>query len=115
MNKRPRKPIVRKSAQPKETDPAEITEVAAKLSDEIALLKEELGKLTSHRFMRIQNSFWRLLLYQITNGLMMGLGTVLGATILVSFLAYFLSQIELMPIIGEWATQILEQIEQRKR
>ena len=42
---------------------------------------------------------------------MVGLGTVLGATILVSFLAYFLSQIELLPIIGEYATRVLEQIE----
>jgi hypothetical protein len=84
------------------------------LSSEVAALRAELHKLTSHRFMRIQNSFWRLLIYQLTNGLMVGLGTVLGATILVSFLAYFLSQIELLPIIGEYATRVLEQIELRK-
>lgn len=96
-------------------DTADITKSVETLAAEIAVLKSELNKLTNHRFMRIQNSFWRLLLYQLTNGLMMGLGTVLGATILVSVLVYFLSQIELMPIIGEWATQVLEQIEQRKR
>lgn len=94
---------------------ADIAQSAETLAAEIATLKAELNKLTSHRFMRIQNSFWRLLLYQITNGLMMGLGTVLGATILVSVLVYFLSQIELLPIIGEWATQIMDQIEQRRR
>ena len=81
------------------------------LSAEVAALRAELHKLTSHRFMRIQNSLWRLLLYQVTNGLMVGLGTVLGATILVSILGYFLAQIELLPIIGDWATRVLEQIE----
>lgn len=85
------------------------------LAEEVANLKSELSKLTNHRFMKIQNSFWRLLLYQITNGLVLGLGTVLGATILVSILVYFLSQIELLPIIGEWATQIMEQIELKRR
>lgn len=84
------------------------------LSAEVSDLRAELHKLTSHRFMRIQNSLWRLLLYQLVNGLMIGLGTVLGATILVSSLVYFLSQVELLPIIGEFATKILEQIEMRR-
>ncbi len=106
------------SRRPRKTDAllpdpgAPSTEHAVEeLSAEVAALRAELHKLTSHRFMRIQNSLWRLLLYQLTNGLMVGLGTVLGATILVSFLAYFLSQIELLPIIGEYATRVLEQIE----
>ncbi len=86
----------------------------AELVAEVAALRAEVRKLTTHRFMRIQNSFWKLLLYQFTNGLMVGLGTVLGATILVSLVAYFLSQIELLPIIGDWAGEVIRQIEEQR-
>jgi ABC-type maltose transport system permease subunit len=95
-------------------EPATPASREAELTAEIAALRAEVHKLTSHRFMRIQNSFWKLLFYQLTNGLMVGLGTVLGATILVSFVAYSLSQIELVPIIGEYATKIIQQIKEQQ-
>lgn len=100
--------------KPPRQQPAAPPPSEANLSAEVAALRAEVRKLTTHRFLRIQNSFWKLLLYQFTNGLMVGLGTVLGATILVSFLAYFLSQVELVPIIGEYATEIIRQIEEQR-
>lgn len=80
------------------------------LAAEVASLRAELHRLNSHRFFRIQNSLPRLLLYQLSNGIMAGLGTVIGATLVVSVVLYFLSQIELVPIIGDYATQIIQQI-----
>lgn len=100
--------------KPPRQEPAAPPPTTADLVAEVAALRAEVHRLTTHRFMRIQNSFWKLLLYQLTNGLMIGLGTVLGASILVSVFAYFLSQIELLPIIGEWATQVIQQIEQQR-
>jgi hypothetical protein len=35
-----------------------------------------------------------------------GLGTVIGATVLLSLIVWSLSQISFIPIIGEWAAQI---------
>lgn len=81
------------------------------LREEIALLREEVSRLNEHRFIRIQNSPLRLLALQFGRGLVFGLGTVIGASILVSVLVYFLSQIELLPIIGDWASEIISQIE----
>ena len=74
-------------------------------------LTAEVEKLNQHRFIRIQNSVWRMMLFQLGRGLAFGLGSVLGATIVVSILAWFISQIEFIPLIGNWASEILKQID----
>ena len=74
-------------------------------------LTAEVEKLNQHRFIRIQNSVWRMMLFQLARGLAFGLGSVLGATIVVSILAWFISQIEFIPLIGNWASEILKQID----
>ena len=79
--------------------------------DAIAELTEEVRKLNAHRFIRVQNSLWKLILFQLLRGLAFGLGSVLGATILVSVLAWWLSQFEFIPIIGEWIGELAEEIE----
>lgn len=78
---------------------------------EIAALRAALEKLNDHRFMRIHNSTARLIWFQFLRGLAFGLGTVFGASILVSAMALALSQIEFLPIIGEWAAEVARQIE----
>ncbi len=79
--------------------------------DQIARLTRELEKLNAHRFVRIHNSLWRLVGFQFLRGLAFGLGSVVGATILVSLLAWWVSQFEFLPIIGDWAAQIADRIE----
>ncbi|MGR3839821.1 MAG: DUF5665 domain-containing protein [Cognatishimia sp.] len=74
-------------------------------------LTKEVETLNQHRFIRVQNSVWRMMLYQLSRGLAFGLGSVLGATIVVSIVAWFISQIEFIPLIGEWASEILKQID----
>jgi hypothetical protein len=74
-------------------------------------LTKEVETLNQHRFIRVQNSVWRMMLYQLGRGLAFGLGSVLGATIVVSIVAWFISQIEFIPLIGEWASEILKQID----
>lgn len=79
--------------------------------DALNKLAVEVEKLNQHRFIRIQNSVWRMMLFQLGRGLAFGLGSVLGATIVVSIFAWFISQIEFIPLIGNWASEILKQIE----
>ena len=82
-------------------------------SDIVAIreLTEEVRKLNAHRFIRVQNSLWKIVLFQLMRGLAFGLGSVLGATLLVSILAWWLSQFEFIPIIGEWIGQLAEEME----
>lgn len=74
-------------------------------------LVQEIERLNTHRFVTLHNSPLKLILFQFFRGLAFGLGTVLGATILVSLLAWWLAQIEFIPIIGDWAVRIVDEIE----
>ncbi len=80
------------------------------LTKEMRALRIELARLNSHRFVRIHNNVPRLLAFNFMRGLAVGLGTVLGATVLLSVLVWSLSQIEFLPIIGDWAAQIAAQM-----
>lgn len=108
------------NSSPDNRDPLETTAVSiaagenAPTESEIRRLRRELERLNKHRFVRIHNSLWQLMLFQLMRGLAFGLGSVLGATILVSLLAWWVSQFEFLPVIGEWAAQIAQEIEALK-
>jgi hypothetical protein len=82
-----------------------------KKEENIKGLEKSLNKLLKHNFFKIYNSFWKLFLISLFRGLASGLGWVLGATILVSLLTYTLSQIEFIPILGDWVSRLIEEIE----
>jgi len=88
--------------------------LSAETTAELQAVRSELKKLNSHRFIRMHNSVFRLIIFNFMRGLAFGLGTVLGASVLLSLLAWSLAQIEFMPIIGEWAAEVLRQMELAK-
>lgn len=84
-------------------------------SNRLDKLTQELETLNSHRFIRVHNSLWRLTLFQFFRGLAFGLGSVLGATLLVSLMVWWLSQFEFIPILGDFARQLIDWIEEPMR
>ena len=86
----------------------------AEIEQEIRALRDEVALLNSHRFIRLHNSVFRVMLFNLGRGLAFGLGTVLGASLLLSVLVWSLSQIEFLPIIGEWAAEIARQMEAQR-
>lgn len=80
-------------------------------ADAMRALAREVERLNAHRFIKVHNSVWRLVGFQFLRGLAFGLGSVLGASILVSALAWWVSQFEFLPIIGEWASQLAREID----
>lgn len=84
---------------------------AADVAQEMRALRAEVARLNGLSFVRIHNSIPRLLSYSLARGMAFGLGTVLGASLLLSVLAWSISQIEFLPIVGEWAAEIVRQIE----
>ncbi|WP_092782229.1 DUF5665 domain-containing protein [Jannaschia pohangensis] len=82
-----------------------------RLHDEIAALRREVASLNSHRWLKVHNSFPRLIAFQLARGLAFGLGTVLGASALLSVLVWSLSQINFIPIIGDYAADIISIIQ----
>lgn len=83
--------------------------------DDLAKLQAEVSRLNKHRFIRMHNSIPKLLWFNFTRGLAFGLGSVLGATVLVYLLVYLLRNIDFIPIIGDWANQVLEIISSQPR
>jgi len=79
--------------------------------DSIKRLEKAITNLREHNFFRMHDSLWTLIVFSLIRGLASGLGWVIGATILVSLLTIILSQIEFIPIAGEWAARLIEQIE----
>jgi hypothetical protein len=79
--------------------------------DSIKRLEKAITNLKEHNFFRMHASLWRLIVFGLIRGLASGLGWVIGATILVYLLTIILSQIEFIPIVGEWAARLIEQIE----
>ncbi|WP_179378040.1 DUF5665 domain-containing protein [Jannaschia marina] len=79
--------------------------------DEIAHLRREVARLNNHRFIKVHNSIPRLVMFQLYRGIAFGLGGVLGATVFLSITVWSLSQIDFIPIIGDWAKEIIEIIQ----
>lgn len=88
-----------------------MTEQTPDHTEALNRLTEEVERLNQHHFLWVQNSPWRVLISQFLRGLMFGLGSVLGATLLVSILAWWMSQFEFLPVIGDWALRLVEEIE----
>lgn len=81
------------------------------LAREIHALRKAIDTFNEHKFVQVENSLFRVLFRQLLRGLALGLGTVIGASVLVSVLVFLLSQINYIPIIGTWASDIADVIE----
>ncbi|MEM6277121.1 MAG: DUF5665 domain-containing protein [Pseudomonadota bacterium] len=81
------------------------------MTQDIDALTKELRNLQEHYAMRSLSSKRRMMFAQFLRGISFGLGSVLGATVLVSAVVYSLSQINFIPIIGDWANELIEIIE----
>lgn len=84
---------------------------ATDLAREVAGLRREIETLNAQRFFVINGSIVRMVWAQFLRGLAMGLGTVLGATALVSLIGFSLREIDFIPVIGDWAAQIAREIQ----
>ena len=83
-------------------------------------LADALEELKDHNFMKIHESAWKFMYYNLTNynfclgnALAIGLAlfSVVGATVLVTIFIQILAQFEFIPIIGNWAHEVIEIIE----
>ena len=71
-------------------------------------LNDQMDQLLNHPALRMQRSVIAMLWFNLLRGLAFGLGSVLGATILVYATVQILAQIAFIPILGDWAIQFHE-------
>ena len=77
-------------------------------------LAEAIETLNDHNLMRIYSSSRRIIWTNYLRGLAFGLGSVIGASILVYITVQILAQIEFIPILGDWALRLISEIEKSR-
>lgn len=82
------------------------------IGTELEALRAEVKRLNEQRYFRYESSFFWVAVWSLSRGLFFGLGSALGATILVAFVVRMLGSIDFIPILGDWAQQIIEEIQQ---
>ena len=79
--------------------------------DDNKRLTNAIEALVNHNFMKIHESIWKFIFFNLLRGLAIGLGSAIGATALVALLIQILSQFEFIPIISNLAHEVIEIIE----
>ncbi len=74
----------------------QLIKIVAEGSEKGIEIKANLGKM-------IMNSFF--------SGLAWGLGTVIGATVIVALLVFIASKLNTAPIVGDYISEIIKQIQ----
>jgi hypothetical protein len=104
-----------KSRKPKATTsrvkPHAAHPIDKQLIKEMKSLSKEVRNLKNLEFVRILKHPWKFLWLSLLKGMMIGLGTVLGASVLVGVVIYILGQISLVPIVGDFVEEVLGQIQ----
>jgi len=81
------------------------------LKQELRTLRDEIRRTNDSNLFKFNDSLIRMTGVQFLRGLAFGLGSVMGATIVVSIVAYVLAQGALVPRIGDWAQAIAEEMQ----
>ena len=84
--------------------------ILEKNDHEVKKLSEAIKSLNNNNVFKIYNSTKNILFISFLKGLASGLGWIIGATILVSILTFALSQIQFIPILGEWVSKLITEI-----
>ncbi len=92
--------------KPKQTDPNEDP------------LLNEVKRLSSHHFLRTQNSWASMVWYNVVRGMAFGFGSLVGPTVIVyiviAILSQIVSQIDFIPLLSDWIAKIVDIVEQSR-
>lgn len=86
-------------------------ELTVNLAQDVKELTKEIQKLKNSEFLKVFAHPWKFMGFSLMKGMMVGLGSIIGATVLVGLLIYLLSKISLVPIIGDFVKDIMNQIQ----
>lgn len=81
------------------------------LASEVNKLTKQVQKLQNTELLKVYQKTGKFLFLSFMKGIMVGLGSVIGATVVVAILIYLLSQISFVPIIGDFINDLVGQLE----
>ena len=75
-------------------------------------MPEQLIKIVaSGKMVEIKASIGKMVFANFLSGMAWGLGTVIGATFVLAFLLFILSQLDTAPLIGDYISDILNYVQ----
>jgi len=80
------------------------------LAREINLLATEVKKLKHMEVIKIFKHPWKFLGLSMLKGIMVGFGSVLGATVFLSIFIYLLARISFVPIVGDFVEAVIGEV-----
>lgn len=83
----------------------------ARLTKSVRELTREIGRLKQLEFMQVFKNPFKFMWFSFLKGLMIGFGSVLGASVLVGVFVYLISQISFVPILGDFVEDIITQVQ----
>jgi len=86
------------------------SKIEKELLRDLKLLTKEVKALKNLEFVQVLKKPGRLMWLSLLKGMMTGLGSVLGATVLVAILLYIIAQISFVPIIGDFIKDLMSEI-----
>lgn len=87
------------------------TDTQQQLITAVRDLSGEVAKLKKLEFLRVFAHPWKFMWFSFLKGLMVGFGTVLGASVLVAIFVYLVGQISFVPILGDLVEDVLIEIQ----
>ena len=94
---------------PEQSSLAEEMEITNEsILEELQSIRKELNAINEHKLLKVYNNLTKMMVFLLLRGILTGLGTVIGATVVASLVVFLLSRVELIPFIGSWLTQVID-------
>lgn len=87
--------------------------IELELAKEVHALTKEVNRMEQMELIKIFKHPWKFMWFSLLKGIMVGFGSVLGATIFISIFVYVLAQMSFVPVIGDFVKDVMNQIESR--
>lgn len=86
-------------------------EIEKELIKEVKALSKEVRKMKDMEYIKVLKHPFKLMGLSLLKGMMIGLGSVLGASVLVALAIYLIAQISFVPILGDFVEDVINQIQ----
>jgi len=86
------------------------TDIDKELIKELKDLTKEVGKVKDLEFMKVFKNPVKFLWFSFLKGLMVGFGSVLGATVVVTFFIFLMTKISFVPILGDFVQKVIDEV-----
>lgn len=80
------------------------------LVKEMRLLSKEIARMKDMEVIQIFKNKWKFLGLSLLKGIMVGFGSVLGATLFIYIFVYLLAQLSVIPVIGDWVKDVISEV-----